>query len=80
MAKDTDITTLSFEAALERLEAIVHKLETGGASLEESIALYTEGVALRAQCDVKLKDAQARIEKLQIGADGKPGGAVPFEQ
>jgi exodeoxyribonuclease VII small subunit len=80
MAKDTDITTLSFEAALARLEAIVHKLETGGASLEESIALYTEGVALRAQCDVKLKDAQARIEKLQIGADGKPSGAAAFEQ
>ncbi len=80
MAKDSDITSLSFEAALERLEAIVHKLETGGASLEESIARYTEGVALRSQCDVKLKDAQARIEKLQIGADGKPSGAVAFEQ
>ncbi len=80
MAKEKDISDLSFEAALERLEAIVHKLETGGASLEDSIALYSEGVTLRQQCDVKLKDAQVRIEKLQIGSDGKPSGAVPFEQ
>jgi exodeoxyribonuclease VII small subunit len=80
MAKDKDIADLSFEAALERLEAIVHKLETGGASLEDSIALYSEGMALRAQCDTKLKDAQMRIEKLQIGADGKPSGSTAFEQ
>jgi exodeoxyribonuclease VII small subunit len=80
MAKDVPISDLSFETALARLETIVHKLETGGASLEESIALYAEGVTLREQCDVKLKDAHMRIEKLQIGSDGKPGGSTPFEQ
>ncbi len=77
MAKP-DSSDLTFEAALARLEEIVHKLETGAASLEDSITLYTEGTALKQQCEAKLKDAQARIEKLQIGADGKPVGSAPF--
>jgi exodeoxyribonuclease VII small subunit len=79
MASTDDITTLSFEAALARLEEIVHRLETGGATLEESINLYSEGVSLRQICDARLKDAQLRIEKLQIGADGHPSGSTPFE-
>lgn len=78
MAKQADPSDLSFEAALTRLEEIVHKLETGAASLEDSITLYSEGVALKQQCEAKLKNAQARIEKLQIGPDGKPSGSTPF--
>jgi exodeoxyribonuclease VII small subunit len=70
---------LSFEDALERLEAIVHKLETGQASLEGSIDLYAEGVRLKQHCETKLKAAQARIDQLTIGPDGTPSGAVPFE-
>jgi len=73
------IAALSFEAALEKLEQIVHRLESGEASLEDSIDLYTEGTLLKQHCDSKLKDAQARIEKLQIGADGAPRGATPFD-
>jgi exodeoxyribonuclease VII small subunit len=78
MAKSVETTTMSFEAALARLEEIVHALETGAASLEDSISLYTEGVNLRAQCDAKLKDAQSRIEKLQISASGTVTGSAPF--
>ncbi len=78
MAKQPESADLTFEAALARLEEIVHKLETGAASLEDSITLYSEGSRLKQQCETKLKDAQARIEKLQIGPDGKPGGSVPF--
>lgn len=78
MAKQPDPDDLPFEAALARLEEIVHKLETGAASLEDSITLYTEGTRLKQQCEARLKDAQVRIEKLQIGADGKPAGSVPF--
>lgn len=73
------IAALSFEAALAKLEQIVHKLESGEASLEDSIDLYTEGTLLKQHCDRKLKDAQARIEKLQIGSDGAPKGAAPFD-
>jgi exodeoxyribonuclease VII small subunit len=74
-----DLTALSFEDALKRLETIVQRLESGEASLDESITLYTEGDKLRAQCEARLKDAQARIEKISLGADGAPTGTVPFD-
>ena len=44
---DADVAQLSFEAALKRLEEIVHKLESGEASLDEAIALYGEGDRLK---------------------------------
>jgi exodeoxyribonuclease VII small subunit len=78
MAEKPTDDAMSFEQALERLERIVHQLESGEASLEQSIDLYTEGSNLKRHCELKLKDAQARIEKLQIDADGKPAGTVPF--
>jgi exodeoxyribonuclease VII small subunit len=78
MANKTDQEALSFEQALERLESIVHRLETGDAGLDDSITLYSEGVALRQLCEAKLKAAEARIEKLQIGGDGMPVGSTAF--
>lgn len=74
-----DLSTFSFEDALKRLEATVSRLESGEASLDESIRLYTEGDALRAHCEARLKDAQMRIEKISLGPDGKPSGTAPFE-
>ncbi len=80
MAEQTEtITELSFEDALKRLEAIVQRLESGDASLDESITLYGEGDRLRAQCEARLAAAQARIEKIQLGADGRPTGVQPFD-
>jgi exodeoxyribonuclease VII small subunit len=73
------ISDLSFEAALKRLEEIVRRLESGDASLDESIELYGEGDRLRQQCEARLQAAQARIEKIQIGRDGQPGGTAPFD-
>lgn len=67
-----DIAALTFEAALSELEGIVRKLESGQAALEESIALYERGAALKAHCEGKLQSAQEKIEKIVIGADGKP--------
>jgi len=74
-----DLTTLSFEDALKRLETIVAQLESGDVSLDDSITLYTQGDALRAQCEARLKDAQARIEKISLGADGVPNGTQAFD-
>jgi exodeoxyribonuclease VII small subunit len=74
-----DLTDLSFEDALKRLEAIVQRLESGDASLDESITLYTEGDALKLQCERRLQDAQARIEKISLGSDGAPVGTTPFD-
>lgn len=74
-----DLAGLSFEDALKRLETIVSRLESGEASLDESITLYAEGDRLRAQCEKRLSDAQARIEKITLGADGRPTGTAPFD-
>ncbi len=65
-----DIAVMSFEQALAELEQIVQKLESGRAELDESIALYTRGTALKTHCEAKLKSAQAQIERIVIGPDG----------
>ncbi|QCI79258.1 exodeoxyribonuclease VII small subunit [Hankyongella ginsenosidimutans] len=74
------IRTLSFEQAIERLEAIVGQLEQGRAGLEQSIALFAEGSELKRHCAAKLADAQMRIERLQIDADGQPRGSAPLSR
>ncbi|MFC7499819.1 exodeoxyribonuclease VII small subunit [Enterovirga sp. GCM10030262] len=73
------IAQLSFEAALKRLEEIVRTLEGGEASLDASIELYEEGERLKQQCEARLQAAQARIEKIQFGRDGRPAGIAPFD-
>lgn len=73
------IETLSFEAALAELETIVRDLETGKAALEDSISAYERGISLKKHCEGKLRDAQAKIEKITVGPDGKIGTA-PFEE
>ena len=78
-AETSDVSELSFEAALARLEEIVRTLEKGEAPLDQSIARYQEGDKLRRQCEARLKDAQARIEQIAFGSDGKPAGLKPFD-
>lgn len=73
------IGAMSFEDALKALEQVVRRLESGEAKLDESIELYEHGEKLRAHCQARLDAAQARIEKIVQGADGKPAGAVPFD-
>jgi exodeoxyribonuclease VII small subunit len=74
-----DIAKLPFEAALAELEAIVEKLEKGAVALEESIKIYERGEALKAHCDKLLKNAEMRIEKITLGADGKPKGTEALD-
>ena len=74
-----EIAALSFEEALAALEEIVAKLESGEVGLEDSIALYTRGSLLRQHCQAKLKSAEAKIEKIQIGDNGGPTGTEPFD-
>lgn len=75
----TQISDMSFEDALRALEDVVRKLEGGEVPLDESIGLYELGEKLRAHCQARLDTAQARIEKVVQGADGKASGTVPFE-
>ena len=79
MATVEDVSQLSFEAALARLEEIVRTLEKGEAPLDRSIELYQEGDRLKRHCEARLKDAQARIEQIAFGSDGKPAGLKPFD-
>ena len=74
-----DIAGMSFEDALKALEDVVRKLETGEVPLDESIGLYERGEALRQHCQARLDAAQARIEKIVAGPDGKATGTVPFD-
>jgi exodeoxyribonuclease VII small subunit len=70
---------LSFEAALEELETIVSRLEQGEVDLEDSIALYERGMALKAHCEKKLKGAEMRLEKIVLGPDGAGKGTEAME-
>ncbi len=58
------MTDLKFEAALQRLEQIVDQLEAGNLSLEESLQVFEEGVALARRCSKYLEEAEKRIELL----------------
>jgi exodeoxyribonuclease VII small subunit len=76
---NSDVKTMTFEAALAELEQIVQKLEGGRAPLAESIDIYERGEALKAHCETLLKAAVARIEKITLGADGQPRGTAPLD-
>lgn len=60
----------TFEQSLSRLEKIVATLEEGEVSLEDSIALYEEGIALSAVCMETLSNAELRVKKLTKDLDG----------
>lgn len=73
MGASNPVENLSFEDALGELEGIVKTLETGQAKLEDSIAQYERGITLKNHCEKKLKEAQAKIEKITIAGDGSLG-------
>ena len=73
MANTVPVQQLSFEAALKELEGIVGRLEQGEVDLEDSIALYERGQALKSHCEARLKAAEGRLEKIVHGAAGVEG-------
>jgi exodeoxyribonuclease VII small subunit len=73
-----DVERMSFEDALEELKAIVGRLEAGEGKLEEAIEAYQRGAQLKRHCERKLREAEARIEKIDLDAGGTPR-AGPFE-
>jgi exodeoxyribonuclease VII small subunit len=81
MAENTnaDVKSLSFERAIEELESIVKRLEEGRVPLEESVAIYERGEALKRRCEELLKQAEARVEKVTLDAAGKPTGTEPLD-
>ena len=67
-----EIAAMSFEDALKELEQIVKRLEAGGDRLNEAITSYERGALLKRHCEAKLREAQARVDKIVVGADGTP--------
>jgi exodeoxyribonuclease VII small subunit len=65
-----EIAAMSFEDALGELEQIVRRLETGNAKLDEAIAAYERGALLKRHCEAKLREAQSRVDKIVVSADG----------
>lgn len=77
-AGSPDVASLSFENALQALEEIVTKLERGDVPLEESIAIYERGEALKKRCEALLSQAEERVEKIR-SSEGKAVGTEPFD-
>jgi len=73
------VAELSFEEALAELEEVVTRLESGEVALEQSIALYERGNALREHCEKKLKDAELKVEKITAGPEGEASATEPME-
>ncbi|ABE41521.1 exodeoxyribonuclease VII small subunit [Rhodopseudomonas pseudopalustris] len=78
-AAPADVKKLSFERAMEELETIVKRLEDGKVPLEESVAIYERGEALKRRCDELLRQAEARVDKITTDAQGKPVGTEPLD-
>ena len=79
MTENTDISRLTFERAIDELESIVKRLEEGKVPLEESVAIYERGEALKRRCEDLLRQAEARVEKITLDAQGKPTGTEPLD-
>jgi len=76
---NADVKALAFEKALAELETIVQKLERGDVPLEESVAIYERGEALKRRCEELLRQAEARVDKITLDASGKPAGTEPLD-
>ena len=74
-----DVKKLSFERAMDELESIVKRLEDGKVPLEESVAIYERGEALKRRCEELLRQAEARVDKITTDANGAPTGTEPLD-
>lgn len=76
---ETEIVEMSFEAAMAELEKVLGQLERGDVALDESIALYERGAALKARCETKLKEAEEKVAAITLDGGGNPTGIKPVE-
>ena len=74
-----EIENLSFEEAMEKLEAVVRQLESGKIKLDEAVAVYERGAKLKKLCEQKLMDAKSKIDKLVIDKEGSIVGMEEFK-
>ena len=70
MSDNTNLENMTFETALARLEVIVRSLENGSAPLDDSLALFEEGISLVRFCSDKLENAENKIKILVSDSKG----------
>ena len=70
-AERARIAALSYDKAFAEFRAVVEKLESGNLPLEESIALFEQGVLLQRRCERMLGEAELRFQRLVESAGGK---------
>ncbi|MDA0720517.1 MAG: exodeoxyribonuclease VII small subunit [Proteobacteria bacterium] len=75
----TDVDQMSFEDAIKELETVVSQLERGDVALDQSIALYERGAALKARCEAKLKEAEEKVARITLGETGQPTGTAALD-
>jgi exodeoxyribonuclease VII small subunit len=73
------VEEMTFEEAMRALETLVGELERGDVPLEQSIALYERGAKLKARCEKKLTEAEEKVAKLTLDAEGRPTGTQPLD-
>jgi exodeoxyribonuclease VII small subunit len=75
---DRPVDGMSFEEAMAALETVVGQLERGEVALDQSIALYERGAALKARCAALLADAEAKVELVRA-QEGRATGTSALE-
>lgn len=78
MTENKNIENMDLESAMKRLDAVVNELSGQNVKLEDSLALYEEGVALVRYCNSKLEGVERKIEALRMTEDGEIV-KVPFD-
>ena len=76
---ETPVDQMSFEQAMKELETVVGQLERGDVALDQSIALYERGAALKKRCEDELKRAEEKIAAITLDSNGQPTGTKPVE-
>jgi exodeoxyribonuclease VII small subunit len=79
MTDSAVIDQMTFEDAIRELEKVVTALDRGDVALEESIALYERGAALKARCEAKLKEAEEKVAQITLDGNGQAIGSTPVE-
>ena len=73
------VAEMTFEQAMADLEQVVTQLERGDVALEDSIALYERGAALKKHCETKLKQSEEKVAAITLDGSGQPSGTTPVE-
>jgi exodeoxyribonuclease VII small subunit len=72
------VAEMSFEEAMAAFEAVVTQLERSDVALDQSVALYERGAALKAHCAARLREAEEKVELIRA-AEGRAVGTAPAD-